>query len=154
LLFEVTAWYRAARTRLRYGILKPAASVYVTSFGEWLEITPEGFFDASPNGATLLSIVRGLDVYSIDRFYDTLHRPDLVREKLAGDPQGKVREAAAKVDLTKAGERQCAEGDDSASCFDHSHHRGRRQWRPVLRIKVAELARSSGALTAPRWVLM
>jgi hypothetical protein len=102
LLFEVTAWYRAARTRLRYGILKPAASVYVTSFGEWLEITPEGFFDASPNGATLLSIVRGLDVYSIDQFYDTLHRPDLVREKLAGDPQGKVREAAAKVDLTKA----------------------------------------------------
>jgi uncharacterized caspase-like protein len=70
--------------------------------GEWLTITPEGFFDASENGATLLSVVQGLDVFSIDQFYDSLYRPDLVREKLAGDPRGLVRDAAASLDLDKA----------------------------------------------------
>ena len=30
-----------------------------------------------------------------------MYRPDLVQEKLAGDPQGRVREAAAKIDLGK-----------------------------------------------------
>jgi hypothetical protein len=45
--------------------------------------------------------VRGLEVYSIDQVYQSLYRPDLVREKLAGDPKGKVREAAARLDLGK-----------------------------------------------------
>ena len=49
----------------------------------------------------MLTVVRGLEVYSIDQFYQTLYRPDLVREKLAGDPDGKVRAAAAKLDLAK-----------------------------------------------------
>jgi WD40 repeat protein len=69
--------------------------------GEWVAITPEGFFDASPKGAALLHVVNGLDVVSIDQVFQNLFRPDLVREKLAGDPQGKVREAAAKLDLAK-----------------------------------------------------
>jgi WD40 repeat protein/uncharacterized caspase-like protein len=77
-------------------------SYILTADGEWIAITPEGFFDASERGAEALSIVRGLELYSIDQFYDALHRPDLVHEKLAGDPQGKVREAAAKLDLSKA----------------------------------------------------
>jgi hypothetical protein len=69
--------------------------------GEWLAITPEGFFDASPKGADMLTVVRGLEVYSIDQFYQALYRPDLVREKLAGDPNGRVRDAAARLDLAK-----------------------------------------------------
>ena len=43
------------------------------------------------------SVVNGLDVYSVDQFYQALYRPDLVREKLAGDPRGLVREAAANL---------------------------------------------------------
>jgi WD40 repeat protein/uncharacterized caspase-like protein len=69
--------------------------------GEWLAVTPEGFFAASEKGAELLSIVRGLEVDSVDQFYQSLYRPDLVREKIAGDPRGVVRDAAAKLDLTK-----------------------------------------------------
>ena len=69
--------------------------------GEWAAITPEGFFDASPKGSQLLHVVNGLEVVSIDQVFQNLFRPDLVREKLAGDPQGKVREAAAKLDLAK-----------------------------------------------------
>ncbi len=77
--------------------------VTLTKFaeGEWMAITPEGYFAASKNGAKKLILVRGYETYSIDQFYQRLYRPDLVREKLAGDPTGKVREAAAKLDLDK-----------------------------------------------------
>lgn len=77
------------------------ASLFSSPQGEWLVITPDGFFDASAKGAEMLSIVRSLDVFSIDQFYQTLYRPDLVREKLAGDPNGKVKDATAKLDLAK-----------------------------------------------------
>jgi hypothetical protein len=49
----------------------------------------------------LLSVVRGLEFAELNQFYQILYRPDLVREKLAGDPAGKVGEAAAKLDLAK-----------------------------------------------------
>ncbi len=42
-----------------------------------------------------------MSVVSVDQIYQALYRPDLVREKLAGDPSGKVREAAGKLDLDK-----------------------------------------------------
>jgi WD40 repeat protein len=90
----VTIWNTASGELL--------ASVVISNDGEWLEITPEGFFDASAKGAEMLNVVQGLESHSIDQFYDALHRPDLVREKLAGDPQGKVRAAAASLDLSKA----------------------------------------------------
>lgn len=69
--------------------------------GEWLAITPEGFFNASQNGGKLLHVVNGLETHGIDQVYQVLYRPDLVREKLAGDPKGLVREAAARLDLNK-----------------------------------------------------
>jgi len=69
---------------------------------DWLTITPEGYFDASsPKAAQNLNIVRALQVSSIDQVYDVLYRPDLVREKLAGDPNGKVKAAAAQLDLDR-----------------------------------------------------
>ena len=76
-------------------------AMLLTANDEWLVITPEGFFDASPQGAEMLSVARGLQVFGIDQFYQELYRPDLVREKLAGDPDGKVKAAAAKLDLGK-----------------------------------------------------
>jgi hypothetical protein len=77
------------------------ATLIATRDGEWLAITPEGYFYASPGGSKVLAIVRGLEVFNVDQFYQILYRPDLVHEKLAGDPNGKVREAAAKLDLAK-----------------------------------------------------
>jgi WD40 repeat protein/uncharacterized caspase-like protein len=76
-------------------------AMLLTAKDEWLVITPEGFFDASPKGAEMLTVVRGLQVFGIDQFYQELYRPDLVREKLAGDPDGKVKAAAARLDLGK-----------------------------------------------------
>jgi hypothetical protein len=43
--------------------------------------------------------VRGREVYSLNRFWQALYRPDLVKDKLAGDPHGRVKETAAKLDL-------------------------------------------------------
>jgi WD40 repeat protein/uncharacterized caspase-like protein len=77
------------------------ATFYARSDGEWITITPEGFFSSSRSGGTLLAVVRGLEVQSIDQAYQALYRPDLVREKLAGDPDGKVKAAAAQLDLDK-----------------------------------------------------
>jgi WD40 repeat protein/uncharacterized caspase-like protein len=72
-----------------------------TASGEWVTITPEGFFSASAKGAELLHVVQGFTATGIDQVYQSLYRPDLVREKLAGDPRGLVREAAARLDLGK-----------------------------------------------------
>lgn len=83
---------------------KPQVTLFagrIAGRDEWLAMTPEGFFDASAKGAEMLTVVRGLEVYGIDQLYQALYRPDLVREKLAGDPSGKVKEAAAKLDLAK-----------------------------------------------------
>lgn len=72
------------------------------SNGDWVSMTPEGFFDASsPKAAESLTLVQGLEWYTVDQFYQSLYRPDLVREKLAGDPRGLVREAAARLDLNR-----------------------------------------------------
>lgn len=69
--------------------------------GEWVTVTPEGFFVASGNGAALVHVVRGFETFGIDQFYQALYRPDLVREKLAGDSRGLVRQAAAQLDLNR-----------------------------------------------------
>jgi WD40 repeat protein/uncharacterized caspase-like protein len=76
-------------------------SIIKSANDQWLAMTPEGFFAASEHGAEMLSVARGIDVWSIDQFYQSLYRPDLVREKLAGDPRGLVRQAATQLDLTK-----------------------------------------------------
>lgn len=69
---------------------------------EWIRITPEGFFDSSLNGASYLSVVNGLKIYSIRQFYQSLYRPDLVREKVSGDVRGLVRMAASRLEIGKA----------------------------------------------------
>jgi WD40 repeat protein len=71
--------------------------------GEWLAITPEGFFAASEKGANLIGAVRGLEIYSIDQFYQSLYRPDVVRQKLSMDREIRSRaaEAAYKLDLRR-----------------------------------------------------
>lgn len=75
------------------------ADFLATPDGEWLVVTPEGFFAASPKGAELVSISVGLRAFSVDQVYQALYRPDLVAAKLDGDPDGRVAAAAATLDL-------------------------------------------------------
>ncbi len=84
----------------RTGSFDLLATLVAEPSGEWIAFTPEGFF-AGSGRSNKLAIVRGLEAYSIGSFYDALHRPDLVAEKLKGDPQGNVKAAAMKLDLAK-----------------------------------------------------
>lgn len=67
--------------------------------GEWVRITPEGFFDGTLAGGKRLVVVRGTESFTIDQAFQTMLRPDLVAAKLAGDPRGEVAAAVAKTDL-------------------------------------------------------
>lgn len=53
--------------------------------GEWIFMTPEGYYNSSPRGHEQLHIRRGSKVYGIDQFYDVFYRPDIVAAKLNGD---------------------------------------------------------------------
>ena len=88
---------------------KLVVSMFELGDGDWLTITPEGFFVASEHGAELLSVVQGLQVFGIDQVYQSLYRPDLVRGQLAGDPRGLVLQAASKLNL----EGDCKRGSAS-----------------------------------------
>ena len=61
--------------------------------GEWVIITPEGYFNASPNGAKHLNVRVGNKVYSIDNFYEKFFNPVYVASVL----QGKKIEAVADI---------------------------------------------------------
>jgi WD40 repeat protein len=80
---------------------QPLASFIGSRGSEWLAMTPAGFFAASPKGGQALAIVRGLGVTSIEQVHQSLFNPDLVREALAGDPGGEVRQAAQVINLEK-----------------------------------------------------
>jgi len=71
--------------------------------GEWLAQTPEGFFAGKlpKSDRNFVSIVRGLDVTSVGQVHQALYNPDLVREALAGDPNGEVKRAAEVINLDK-----------------------------------------------------
>ena len=60
--------------------------------GEWIAITPEGYFNASPGGAKHLNVRVGNKVYGIDQFYARFYRPELVQLALAGKemPKGEL----------------------------------------------------------------
>jgi WD40 repeat protein len=53
--------------------------------GEWIVITPEGYYNSSQNGHKHLSMRMGNSIYGIDQFYDVFYRPDIVTAKLKGD---------------------------------------------------------------------
>ncbi|MGH1407494.1 MAG: eIF2A-related protein [Rhodomicrobiaceae bacterium] len=72
-----------------------------TDKDDWLAITPEGFFNASSKGRGLISVVKGFESFDINQVYDHLYRPDLVKEALSGDKQGKLKDAAYKLNLEK-----------------------------------------------------
>ncbi len=77
------------------------ASLIASRDGAQLATTRDGFFTASQRDTDMLAIVRGLEVTSIGRVYQSLFYPDLVREALAGDPDGEAKRAAEVINLDK-----------------------------------------------------
>ena len=54
--------------------------------GEWLAITPDGFYNASPNGDKYLHIKAGNEIRSIDGYRDFLLKPGILEARLAVRP--------------------------------------------------------------------
>ena len=52
--------------------------------GEWIVISTEGYFNASSGGAKHLNVRVGNAVYSMDNFFETYFRPDIVNALIAG----------------------------------------------------------------------
>jgi WD40 repeat protein len=81
------------------------ATLFRGSDGEWVIWTPEGFFAGSEKGAERVGwhINQGADkearYVSGAQLRKFFFRPDLVAEKIKGDPDGKVRDAAAKINV-------------------------------------------------------
>lgn len=75
------------------------ATVAVSRLGEWLVITPKGYFFGSKEATKLVSIVDGSRPYAVEQFFDALARKDLVIAALSGDPQGTYQDAATRQSL-------------------------------------------------------
>ncbi|MDR1625983.1 MAG: caspase family protein [Spirochaetia bacterium] len=64
---------------------KEIASFIGFTDGEWVVITPDGFYNASARGDEYLNIRVGNRVYGIDQYRYRFYRPDLVKLALSGD---------------------------------------------------------------------
>lgn len=58
--------------------------IRIVSFddGEWVAITPEGYYNASANGDKHLNVRIGNNVYGIDRYRSTYYKPRVVEAAL------------------------------------------------------------------------
>lgn len=54
--------------------------------GEWVVLTPEGYFNSSENGAKWLTVRFGNRAEGLDQFQETFYRPDTVIASLRGAP--------------------------------------------------------------------
>jgi WD40 repeat protein len=63
---------------------KEIAQFIVFSDGEWVVITPDGYYNASPNGDQYLNVRVGNNVYGIDQYRSTYFKPAIVEARLSG----------------------------------------------------------------------
>lgn len=69
---------RSRKTKQQLGDL------YAFEDGEWIIITPDGYYNASANGDKYLNVRVGNNIYGIESYRETFFRPDLVKLALAG----------------------------------------------------------------------
>lgn len=77
------------------------ATMVSFSNGEWIIITPDGYFDSSPGGAKQLKIPIGSSTYEIDQFSARFYRPDMVQFALSGKELPETEEDFAQIALHK-----------------------------------------------------
>ena len=62
---------------------KELLSFHFFDNNEWIMMTPEGYFNATPNAAKYLNILTDpMEASSIDAFYEQFYRPDIVAKSL------------------------------------------------------------------------
>jgi WD40 repeat protein len=81
----------------------PLMTLFYGTDQEWVAWTPEGFFASSTSGAKYVGyhLNRGedqpADYVSVDQLYALFYRPDLVSQKIKGDPDHKVEAALDRI---------------------------------------------------------
>lgn len=81
----------------------PLMTLFYGTDQEWVAWTPEGFFASSTSGAKYVGyhLNRGedqpADYVSVDQLYALFYRPDLVSQKIKGDPDHKVETALDRI---------------------------------------------------------
>jgi WD40 repeat protein len=80
---------------------KEWVKLLVSASGDWLAVTPAGFFDTSSNGIEMLAAVRGVEVLPVKPLRAPLQRKDLIRALFYGNAR-EYEAAAAALDLEKA----------------------------------------------------
>lgn len=64
---------------------KRLVDLYGFEDGEWIIMTPDGYYMASPNGDRYLGVRKDNNIYSIENYREAFFRPDLVKLALAGN---------------------------------------------------------------------
>jgi len=75
------------------GIVVKAQTVENSINGEWISITPDGYYRGSPRGDHYLNILINDTITGIDSFRSVFYNPDVVQSRLQGrpDPDSKAR---------------------------------------------------------------
>lgn len=64
---------------------KVLLKLYFVDRSDWVAITPDGKFDASPKGMDYLYYVNGLEILPLESFYEKFYTPNLVSRVIAGE---------------------------------------------------------------------
>jgi len=64
---------------------KRLVDLYAFEDGEWIIMTPDGYYSASANGDRYLSVRKDNNIYSIENYREAFFRPDLVKVAIAGN---------------------------------------------------------------------
>jgi len=115
---------------------KEIASFISFTDGEWIVITPDGYYNASPKGDERLNVRIGSEVFGIDQFAAAFYQPEVVQARLRGkkDPlivklRGDIRQATAppSVDI-KVINRNTDTAELAVNIFD--------QFKPIGKINI------------------
>jgi hypothetical protein len=83
------------------GLTVETQTAAASNDGEWLSITPDGYYQAAPRGDRYINVRVGNTVSGIDSYRSVFYNPDVVQARLAGrpDPASKanvsIQQAAA-----------------------------------------------------------
>jgi len=88
---------------------KQLAAIHPVGDSLTVVVTPEGYFDGSPEALKYLYYVQGLDIIPLEAYYEQFYRPNLLQRMLSGDAieQSRVdfnkRKPNAGVKITEPG---------------------------------------------------
>jgi WD40 repeat protein len=82
---------------------------------EWISITPDGYYNASPHGDEHINIRFGNEAYGIHQFSRAFYRPEVVQARLRGLPEPDVVRQFGDIRLSNAPPAVTVKVDESSA---------------------------------------